>query len=354
MLSTRSIVKQRCGMLEYCCLDVLDFSSILTMLFVAGADEVIYSREGTTQGDSLAMFFYGVSLLPLIRKLKDPNNVLQSWYADDSAAIVKLKKLEILLKNLIEEGPAFGYFPEPSKNFLIVDKQYAEEAHHIFDKYSITIVEEKRFLGGFIGDGNEKDNYLKQKEFEWVDKIEKLSFVAKTEPQCALSGLTKSLQAEWNFSHRVLGGSSQLFQPLENLLMEKFLHAILGTSSISSMERSIFCLPARKGGLGVSNPTSFADESYNTSQEAVTVLYDAIVDQHGFSHEDHRKQMSRSRKKHHQIMEEKHEELLGELLNELPADQIRAVKRINEGSLSAWLTALPIAAENFDRSEVEF
>ena len=46
--------------------------------------------------------------------------------------------------------------------------------------------------------------------------------------------------------------------------------------------------------------------------------------------------------------------LLGELLNELPADQVRAVKRINEGSLSSWLTALPIAAENFDLSELEF
>ena len=37
-------------------------------LFIPGADEVIYSRERTTQGDPLAMFFYGVSLLPLIRK----------------------------------------------------------------------------------------------------------------------------------------------------------------------------------------------------------------------------------------------------------------------------------------------
>ena len=129
----------------------LDFSSILrgfASLFIAGADDVIYSREGTTQGDPLAMFFYGVSLLPLIRKLKDPNNVLQSGYADDSAAIAKLKKLEIWLENLIEEVPAFGHFPEPSKGFPITDKQYAEEAHHIFDKYSITIVEEKRF---FIG-----------------------------------------------------------------------------------------------------------------------------------------------------------------------------------------------------------
>ena len=99
------------------------------------------------------------------------------------------------------------------------------------------------------------------------------------------------------FSHRVLGGSKQLFQPLENLLMKKFIPALLETSSISSMERRLFCLPARKGGLGVSNPTSFADESYNTSRKAVAVLYDAVVDQHGFSHEDHRKQISRSRKK---------------------------------------------------------
>ena len=221
------------------------------LLLVAGADEVMYSREGTTQRDAQAIFFYGVSLLPLIRKLKDPNNVLKSWYADDSAAIAKLKKLEIWLKNLIEEGPAFGYFPEPSKSFLIVDKQYAEEAHHIFDKYSITVVEGKRFLGGFIGDGNEKDIYLKKKELEWVDKFGKFSFVAKTDPQCALSGLTKSLQAEWNFSHRVLGGSSQLFQPLENLLTEKFLPKILGTSSISSMERRLFFSSKKAWSLSV-------------------------------------------------------------------------------------------------------
>ena len=44
-------------------------------LFVAGADEVIYSRKRATQGDPLAMFSYGISFLPLIRKLKDPNNV---------------------------------------------------------------------------------------------------------------------------------------------------------------------------------------------------------------------------------------------------------------------------------------
>ena len=105
------------------------------------------------------------------------------------------------------------------------------------------------------------------------------------------------------------------------------------------MDRRLFCLPARKGVLGVSNPTSFADESYNTSREAVTVLYDVIVDQHGFPMKTTESKCLDRGKKYHQLMEEIHEELLGELLNELPADQVRAVKRINEGCLSAWLTA---------------
>ena len=61
--------------------------------------------------------------------------MLQSWYADDFAENAEIGDW---LKNLIEEGSVFGYFPEPSKSFLVVDKQYAEEAHHIFDKYSIT------------------------------------------------------------------------------------------------------------------------------------------------------------------------------------------------------------------------
>ena len=174
--------------------------------------------------------------------------------------------------------------------------------------------------------------------------------MAKTKPQCALSGLNESLQAEWKFSNRVLGGSSQLFQPLDNLLMEKFLPAILRTSSSSSMERRLFRLPARKGGLGVSNPTSLTTRHGKQLRFFMMLLLISTV----FPMKTTESKCFDRGKKHHRIVKEKHEELLGELLNELPADQVRAVKRINEGSLSAWLTALPIAAENFDLSEVEF
>ena len=69
------------------------FSTILINSYRARSDmyidgEVIYSHEGTTQGDPLAMPFYALATVPLITKLSDSVN--QIWYADDAAATGKI------------------------------------------------------------------------------------------------------------------------------------------------------------------------------------------------------------------------------------------------------------------------
>ena len=51
-------------------------------LFIEG--EYITSREGTTQGDPLAMAMYALATLPLIHQLG--REVPQSWYVDDASA----------------------------------------------------------------------------------------------------------------------------------------------------------------------------------------------------------------------------------------------------------------------------
>ena len=50
-------------------------------------------RVATTQGDPLALPFYALSTIPLIRKL--PSNVIYTWYADDASACGQISDLRL-------------------------------------------------------------------------------------------------------------------------------------------------------------------------------------------------------------------------------------------------------------------
>lgn len=54
-------------------------------LVLQGNGSNLFSMEGVTQGDPLAMLLYGISTLPLIDILRGVG-VRQCWYADDSSA----------------------------------------------------------------------------------------------------------------------------------------------------------------------------------------------------------------------------------------------------------------------------
>lgn len=64
-------------------------------LFIGG--ETLYSQEGATQGDPLAMAMYAPAISPLINELKDADlDTKQVWYADDASAGAKLAHLLLL------------------------------------------------------------------------------------------------------------------------------------------------------------------------------------------------------------------------------------------------------------------
>ena len=57
----------------------------------------ILSVEGTTQGDNLAMSFYGLRLAPLLRRLRMTTpSVGQVWLADNTIGVGRLKDLRNL------------------------------------------------------------------------------------------------------------------------------------------------------------------------------------------------------------------------------------------------------------------
>ncbi|CAM9618801.1 unnamed protein product, partial [Heterosigma akashiwo] len=114
--------------------------------------EPVLSREGTTQGDPLAMLMYAVGVLPLVRKLKAGKFCAQTWYADDASAGGKMGQVREWLDALLEDGPKYGYYPEPRKSIAIVkDWRQLERAKQEFQGLGLEFVEASRFLGGFLG-----------------------------------------------------------------------------------------------------------------------------------------------------------------------------------------------------------
>ena len=92
--------------------------------------DVIFSQEGTTQGDLLAMAMYGLARIPLIQRLN--GHCKQVWYADDSAAFGSIEHLQSWWEKLTAEGPSFGYYVNPSKTWLVTRDLHLQNAVKIF------------------------------------------------------------------------------------------------------------------------------------------------------------------------------------------------------------------------------
>ena len=86
----------------------------------------VHSREGTTQGDPLAMSIYGIAILPLIQKLQGLYR--QLWFADDASAGGKITQLKDWWTRMQGLGPLFGYHPNPSKTWLLTKDHHLETA----------------------------------------------------------------------------------------------------------------------------------------------------------------------------------------------------------------------------------
>ena len=52
------------------------------------------------------------------------------------------------------------------------------------------------------------------------------------------------------------------FRPLRGTINEKFLLMVLG-GSVSDLEKALFSLPARRGGMGIRDPVELAQSAYS-------------------------------------------------------------------------------------------
>jgi hypothetical protein len=322
------------------------------LLIIAGSKVCLLSREGVTQGDPLAMLLYGIAVLPLVRKLKNPVKWVQNWYADDSACLAPLQMLREWFGLLMQEGPKYGYFPEPQKSYIVVHPSYVNEATSVFSDFGVKIVTGQRFLGGFVGSEFDLEIWLNDKVKKWVEDVEKLSRVAKSEPQAAFVALSKSLQNEWLFIQRVVAKSEIAFSPLKEIIQDHFLPNLCGFD-LNGMETDLFCRPSRFLGVGIHDPLKVAANQFSASKTATRCLSEAIVNGDDLNINEHTAcilegaQLKRSFDQNFKLESRV-------LIESLPALQKRSLLRKLDTKCSAWLSIIPSKENHFDLAPDEF
>ena len=71
-----------------------------------------------------------------------------------------MPELRNWFNQLCSYGPSFGYYPEPTKTFVIVNEQWKSDAAAVFGNLGVQMVTGHRFLGGFIGSPKERHEYV--------------------------------------------------------------------------------------------------------------------------------------------------------------------------------------------------
>ena len=233
----------------------------------------------------------------------DPIHELKSWW-----------------KNIERYEPLLGYYPKPSKSWLIVKPKNVSLAKEIFADTDLQIsTEGHQYLGGYVGSNDGNLNYMQEKVSKWIQELELLSEIARFEPQAAYTAFTAGFKHRFNYHMRVLSNFSDMLEQLDHIINTKFLPAVTEGHQLSTHERELLSLPVRLGGMGIPILSKICEKENANSKLLCESLIDDIVHQNNQHHippkssKEVRNQISKDRHNHQQAM-------LDEIRIEMSAD----------------------------------
>ena len=323
-------------------------------LAVSGGAE-IKSQEGSTQGDNLGGHFYNQGTIPLQTLLQSTSPVVsQVWLADDATGAGTLQNLKKWWDCIVEEGKRFGYIVNNEKSWLIIkDGAALQHATTLFAGTNINVTTEgKRHLGAAIGSEAFHKAYAEKKIAKWCQEVEQLAEFAKTQPQAAYAAFIHGEMHRFTYFLRTIPGMGEFLQPLDDVINQKLLPAILGTNTIQEQERNLYALPIRSGGLGIPIFTDKASNDFHTSLRITAPLAAIMVTQGNTLPDPAIVKATRAEeRKLNNNLEKQHEEVV---LGTLCEPTKRAVEQAKEKGASNWLSTLPLEDQGFTLNKGEF
>ena len=318
-------------------------------------NDTLLSKEGTTQGDPLAMVMYAVASIPLIHDLSSISEVKQLWYADDATGMGSLKGLRSWWDRINELGRYYGYWPNAVKSSLLVSSDRYDEACEVFKDTNVSVnCKGVTVLGSPVGSTEFVQSEINNKISLWCEKLKLLSGIARSQPQSAYSAFTHGLFGEWSYIFRTCQVEDHNVQPLEDCIRQVLIPSILGREAVNDIERTWLSLPTRYGGLGLYNPISFNISQHCCSVDITKPLVELLRSNEKSLPLEVEEEIVKLKKNCVKQKEVEYEDLWTEVKSNLPSDRLRLLEAATERGTSTWLTALPLKEYGFNLNKEEF
>ena len=244
----------------------------------------------------------------------------------------------------------------PSKTWLVTKGGHVGLASEIFGDTSVNIMTQGRpVLGSPVGKPDYIMQFVAQKVEQWVKELEKLSNIAESQPHAAYCALIQGLSIANGTSSREQRLKFSIYCnhlkiPSETQLLPK----LSGREAPNDLERCLFALPARLGGLNLTNPVSSSNIQYQDSLKITKSLVDLILSQSTeYPYEVLTNQITVKNdiKSSRKILSK---EAADELRNALPSLLQRAMDLSKKKGASSWLTVLPLEEHHFSLHKQAF
>ena len=294
------------------------------------------------------MPFYAPATIMLIQCLDGAEDLKQVWYADDASATGSLYSIHTGWDELSSVGPGYGYFPNASKTWLVTKSEHLDMAKQFFDKSNVNITCHGRpYLGAPLGSGDYVKEFVKEKVNMWVSELSLLSDIARALPHASYAAFIHGFVHKFSYLCRTNSDIGSFLAPLEECISTIFILALTGRPPLNVLSRDLFALPARLGGLGITNLTKSCEALYLASVSITNPLASLISAQENICpYECINAQLSANSdvKKKRRRCED---EAACAIDDTLPADLQRAMSMAQEKGASSWLTARPIEEFGF-------
>ena len=280
-----------------------------------------------------------------ITNIKTNSDAKMVAYADDFSASGSITRLNYWWDTSCELGPKFGYFPEPTKSWLIVKPGCFDKAIHTFNETNIQITTQgRRHLGTALGTSKFRNEYIMQKINKWVEELHASSEIAKIEPQVAYTCFLSGYKHKLDYYMRKIPGIGKLLRKVDEVILTEFIPAITGGIFITENERKLLSLAPRLGGLGIPIFEELCEIEYQNSIMISEHLCNRITDQF----RRHEPDPELNNKKQIKYMNNDQQKKVLEIIRNEMSSEERTQNDLNlETGASSWLTVLPIKDEGY-------